>query len=132
MITPDLPADKPAEPTSCWIVIGDLHGTPGRFVDIPELREAAGILVTGDITLRGGIAQAREVLDALRDCHPVVYAQIGNMDHSEITDWLEAQGWNIHKALRCLAPDVALFGVGGSTPTPFATPSEFPEQQYAQ
>lgn len=66
------------------------------------------------------------MLEKLTRYNPVIYAQIGNMDRAEVTDWLAKQGWNTHLCVRELAPGVALMGLGGSTFTPFGTPSEFP------
>lgn len=114
-----------------WIAIGDLHDKVERLADIPGLAQAAGIIVTGDLTITGGVPQARKVLEAVAEYNPVLYAQIGNMDRTEITDWLERQGWNIHVAVRELAPDTAIMGVGGSPFTPLGTPSEFPESHFA-
>ncbi len=115
-----------------WIVIGDLHDKTAHLADIPGLSDADGIIVTGDLTLNGGIHQARRVLDVLRRHNPVVYAQIGNMDRGEISDWLQAEGWNTHRQIREIAAGTALMGLGGSTFTPFGTPSEFPESRFAE
>lgn len=71
------------------------------------------------------------MLEKLTRYNPVIYAQIGNMDRAEVTDWLAKQGWNTHLCVRELAPGVALMGLGGSTFTPFGTPSEFPESRFA-
>ena len=72
-----------------WIVIGDLHDSTARFGDIPGLAEAEGVIVTGDMTVTGGVPAARRVLDALSAYNPRILAQIGNMDRAEITDWLD-------------------------------------------
>ncbi len=114
-----------------WIVLGDLHDKAARLGDIRGLEEADGIIVTGDLTVTGGVAQARKVLEKLARYNPVIYAQIGNMDRAEITEWLAEQGWNTHLCVRELAPGVAIMGLGGSTFTPFGTPSEFPESRFA-
>lgn len=114
-----------------WIVIGDLHDKTARLAEIPGLAEADGIIVTGDLTVTGGVPQARRVIEALLGYNPRIFAQIGNMDRAEITDWLEAREWNIHTRVRELAPGTALMGVGGSPFTPFGTPSEFPESRFA-
>jgi Icc-related predicted phosphoesterase len=90
------------------------------------------VILTGDLTKLGGAAQARNVIEAIAAVNPVVLAQIGNMDRQEINDWLETEGINLHRKVRELAPDVALMGVGGSTFTPFGTPSEFPEARFAE
>lgn len=114
-----------------WIAVGDIHDEVSRLADIPELPEADAIIVTGDITLGGGVKQAERVMEYIQPLAPAVYAQIGNMDRGEITQWLTEKNWNIHGVTRQLAPDVAIFGVGASTFTPFGTPSEFPESHFA-
>lgn len=114
-----------------WIAIGDLHGSAQRLLEVPGAAEANGILVTGDITNAGGPPEARKVLDTILAVNPSLFAQIGNMDRPELTDWLGEQGWNTHGCVRELAPDIAIMGLGGSTFTPFGTPSEFPESRFA-
>ncbi len=110
-----------------WIGIGDLHGDASAVTRIPGVAEAAGIIVSGDITTHGGVDAARRVLDVVRRANPVVLAQIGNMDHAQVTGWLEDEGLNIHARARELAPGVGIVGVGCSSPTPFGTPSELPD-----
>lgn len=114
-----------------WIVLGDIHDDIARFAEIPELPEAAGVIVSGDMTVGGGVKQAERVLDVIRQQNPHILAQIGNMDRAEITDWLGEQDCNLHDMVRELAPGIAIFGVGASTFTPFGTPSEFPESRFA-
>lgn len=114
-----------------WVVVGDIHDHAGNFTRIPELAEAAGVIISGDLTNLGGAAQARQVLDTIGQKLPVL-AQIGNMDKAEVGEWLTASGVNIHGQVRQLTPEIAIFGIGGSTPTPFATPSEFAESAYSQ
>ena len=36
-----------------WIAVGDIHDEPGLFARIPELAQADGIIVTGDLTITG-------------------------------------------------------------------------------
>ena len=115
-----------------WVVLGDIHGRIRRLMEIPELEHANGIIITGDLTTLGGAAAARTVIEAFQARHPVVLAQIGNMDRAEVDDWLEAQGINLHRKVRELDPTVALLGVGGSTFSPFGTPSEFPEARFSE
>lgn len=115
-----------------WIVMGDLHDRADGLDAVRGLERADGVIVTGDLTVNGGVAQARNVLEKLVRFNAVLYAQIGNMDRAEITDWLDGRGWNTHLRVRDLAPDVALMGLGGSTFTPFGTPSEFPESRFSE
>ncbi len=114
-----------------WIVLGDIHDDIERIAEIPELSAADGIIVSGDMTFDGGVKQAERVLLALEAHSPHILAQIGNMDRAEITPWLQAQNRNLHTEVRELTKDVCIFGVGGSTFTPFGTPSEFPESDFA-
>ena len=114
-----------------WLAFGDIHDDISRLDDIPELRDAAGILVTGDITMLGGIERARRALEPMVRRVPLLLAQIGNMDQGEVTGWLEERGWNLHARARELFPGVLALGVGGSNVTPFRTPSEFAEEQLA-
>ena len=46
---------------SLWIAVGDIHDEPGLFARIPELAQADGIIVTGDLTITGGVKQAEDV-----------------------------------------------------------------------
>ena len=119
-------------PDPYWLAFGDIHDDCSRLDEIPELAGAAGILVTGDITLDGGIARARRMLEPISLRAPLLLAQIGNMDRGEVTGWLEEKGWNLHGRARELFPGVIAVGVGGSPFTPFDTPSEFSEEQLAE
>lgn len=114
-----------------WIVVGDVHEKPDNINKIPELAEAEGIIVTGDLTNGGGADDAARVLAALEATGKPVLAQVGNMDKMDVDAWLDQKGVNLHRKTRELAPGVAVFGVGGSTPTPMHTPTEFTEEEYA-
>lgn len=126
-----MPSDSTAQRDYLWIALGDMHDDMHRFASIPELPAADGVIVTGDMTNAGSVKQAERVLGVIEAHTPRILAQIGNMDRAEITDWLNEKGWNIHTVVRELAPEVAIFGVGASTFTPFGTPSEFPESHFA-
>ena len=117
---------------SYWIAFGDIHDDISRLHDIPELPGAAGIIVTGDITLGGGVKQAARVLEPLAESSPRILAQLGNMDRGEVTAWLEEKGWNLHARSRKLFSDVLALGVGCSNFSPFGTPSEYPESRLAE
>lgn len=114
-----------------WIAIGDIHDEMDNFEKIPELNHADGIIIAGDLTNNGGVKQAERVIEKARKLNIPIYAQIGNMDRPEVNVWLESQGVNIHCKTEELAPQIAIMGVGGSTYTPFSTPSEFSEETYS-
>lgn len=114
-----------------WLAVGDIHDDLGNLARIPELPEADGLIITGDLTNLGGPAEAGRMLAAARGLLPLVAAQFGNMDKAGVSDLLTREGLNIHASARLLAPGLAIMGAGGSTPTPFSTPSEFAEERYA-
>jgi hypothetical protein len=110
-----------------WIGVGDIHEDISLLNEIPNLTDAAGIIISGDITNRGGIRRASQLLKPVSAINSNIYAQIGNMDRAEITTYLEEKGWNIHASGKQLAENIGIMGVGYSTPTPFRTPSEVPD-----
>jgi len=114
---------------TCWIGIGDLHGHTANLGRIPELPGAAGVILSGDLTNSGGVAQASKVVEAVAAYNPRILGQIGNMDQEPVQAWLDAKGMGIHARAVELAPGLALMGVGWSGPTPFSTPSEVPDAQ---
>lgn len=120
-----------------WIGFGDIHGNVDRLSEIDALAGARSVLISGDLTNNGDARTAGEVLEAVRMINPNVYAQYGNMDLPEVNVFLDAQGLNLHARTRVLdpgdasAPAVGVIGLGASTPTPFGTPSEYPDSQMA-
>ena len=115
-----------------WIGFGDIHEDISRVDEIPDLSAAEGVIISGDITNRGGVRKASQLLETIHRINPSIYAQIGNMDRAEITPYLDEKGWNIHATGKQLAEDIGIMGVGYSTPTPFRTPSEVPDSKLAQ
>lgn len=113
-----------------WIAFGDIHEKYAPFDSIPELAEADGIIVTGDLTNYGGAVKAASIMQVLRTRCPRVLAQAGNLDKPSVDDWLTDQSCNIHAKITGLAPGIFVLGLGGSTPTPGHTPLEFTEEQY--
>jgi Icc-related predicted phosphoesterase len=111
-----------------WICIGDIHDEVARLTDIPELAQASGVIISGDLTVAKGAPAARRVIDAVAAINPVIYAQIGNMDKPEVTEFLQELGCNIHRTVAELTPSVGVMGVGTSGITPFNTPSETPDE----
>lgn len=114
-----------------WIGVGDIHDDVSALARIPDCNEAAGVVVSGDLTVRGGVAAAKRVIEVLRHRNPVILAQIGNMDKAEVDAYLSSEGINIHATGRVTAQGVGFFGCGWSTPTPFGTPSEAGEDRIA-
>ena len=115
-----------------WIGFGDIHEDLSLLEDVPDLADADGIIISGDITNRGGVHRARVLLDKVFRINPNIYALIGNMDQPEVAAYLDEKEWNIHAKGRQLAEGIGIMGVGYSTPTPFKTPSEVPDEKLGQ
>jgi hypothetical protein len=114
-----------------WIAIGDLHESTRNMARIPDADRAAGIIITGDLTNKGGKRKAESILGKIGEVNPAVYAITGNMDTREIRSLLENKGMSIQARGIALNERVGLAGVGCSLPTPFGTPSEVSEETLA-
>lgn len=111
-----------------WIAFGDIHESTGIIDSIPDLDKAEGIIITGDITNRGSREAVSHVIDSVTTINPRVLAQPGNMDTDTVQAYLCERNLDIHLNVRELAPGLGIMGVGLSTPTPFGTPSEVPDE----
>ncbi|MFW6415540.1 MAG: metallophosphoesterase family protein [Thermodesulfobacteriota bacterium] len=112
-----------------WVVFGDLHSNPGPADKIPEIREAEGICISGDLTNLGRSRDAERMLAALRELNPRVYAQMGNMDYPDVGEVLARQDCNLHARGLELHDGVGFMGLGWSNRTPFGTPAEVDDGQ---
>ncbi|WP_461211536.1 metallophosphoesterase [Desulfocurvus sp. DL9XJH121] len=112
-----------------WIGVGDVHDEPANLERIPGAAGAEGIIVSGDITTHDGVPGAKRAIERMRAVNPNIMAQIGNMDGPAVQDWLEAEGLNIHNKALELAPGIGIMGLGWSSPTPFGTRSEVPDER---
>lgn len=114
-----------------WIFIGDIHGEIQNIHKIKNIQKSQGIVVTGDIGKHGTLNDTKKVLQELETYHTRMYAQIGNMDSLQADTYLSDRNMNLHKKMLKI-DRLALFGIGGSLPTPFATKSEFSEEFYRE
>jgi len=110
------------------IAFGDVHMRPEKAAKIPEIRQADCLVVNGDLTIRGGRSEALSVVHAISALNGKLYAQIGNMDEAEVDVMFSEMGVNLN-GRGVVIGEVGLFGLGGSPPTPFDTPSEFSEKE---
>lgn len=109
------------------IAVGDIH-MDYHFLHLIEAIGTADLLIlNGDLTNFGYRADAEQVIEQARKVNPNVRAQFGNLDHPEVNDFLESIGINLHNQAIIIDGKICLAGIGASNPTPFATPSEFPE-----
>ncbi len=109
------------------ISFGDIHEDTSNLIKIkPELETADVIVLSGDLTNCHGKAETKKVLDAVKKYNKHLLVQYGNMDIPEVDRYLSAEGINLH-GNGYLFGDIGIFGCGGSSPTPFHTPSEISE-----
>ncbi len=111
------------------VSFGDVHMATGNLARMTEiLRTVDLIIISGDLTNFGGIAEARKVIDDARQHCAKVLAVPGNLDRAEVFPWLETEQIGLH-GRGMMHDGVGIFGCGGSNLTPFHTPSEFTEDE---
>ncbi len=108
------------------IAFGDIHMSLGAFDTIPVADKADLLIITGDITNFGTGHDAQKIIDVVRRVNKKILALPGNLDQPDVGVFLAAEGITLHGRGTFL-DGVGLFGVGGSNPTPFKTPTEFSE-----
>jgi Icc-related predicted phosphoesterase len=109
------------------ISFGDIHEDYSNLIPLKnELENADLVIVTGDLTNFNGRKEAEKVIEAIMKYNENILAQLGNLDLPEVNDYLTEKGINLHRN-GFIRDDVGIFGVGGSNPTPFNTPTEFSE-----
>lgn len=117
-----------------WIFLGDIHGETRNIHKIKDIQNAQAIVITGDIGKNGTVHDTQKVLQefaAFQKNQTKIYAQIGNMDSLQVDTYLSDNNMNLHRNLIKFST-AALFGMGGSLPTPFMTKSEFSEEFYRE
>src|SRR5271157_1561433 len=111
------------------LALSDLHAEEAVLDGLRNLLEKERfnlILIVGDITQRGPVSYAEDLLDAIGEEN--VLAIHGNMDTQQVIDALEKRGIFFHlKKVEIGAWNFV--GFGGSSPTPFGTPIEYSEEQ---
>ncbi len=109
--------------------VGDIHEDfeKSKLMN-NELETADLIIITGDLTNYHGRKEAKNVIDWFLNFNQNVLAQFGNLDLPEVDDYLNEKNINLHGNGH-LIDGIGIFGVGGSNPTPFQTPTEFTESE---
>ena len=110
------------------IAFGDIHMDTDKVADIPAIKSAEHIIVTGDITNYGSSLDAKTVLNRLRTVNSSILAVAGNLDQPDVADYLEDIEISLHGRGRIIE-GLGIMGLGGSNYTPFNTPYEFSEQE---
>ncbi len=109
------------------VSFGDIHEDISNLKPLKnELETADVIIISGDLTNYNGIREAKKVIEGIMKYNKNVLAQLGNLDKFEVDDYLTEKGINLHRN-GYIRDGIGIFGVGGSNPTPFRTPTEFTE-----
>ena len=111
------------------VSISDVHMATRNLARMSEIwRDTDLAIIAGDLTNFGGVEDVQKVLDDVRACCKNVLAVPGNLDQPETFAFFEREGIALHGKGRII-DGVGIFGCGGSTITPFKTPSEFTEDE---
>ena len=111
--------------------ISDIHGATKPIDNAATLiREADWVVIAGDITSARTRAEAADVIACLEQYSTRILAVHGNWDRLEVKDFLEEKGYSLHGKGRMLE-GIGFFGLGGSSPTPIHTATEYTEKEIA-
>lgn len=111
------------------LALSDLHSEEAVLNGLRSLLKKERfnlILIVGDITQRGPVSYAEDLLDAIGEEN--VLAIHGNMDTQQVIEALEKRGIFFHLK-KVEVGGWNFVGFGGSSPTPFGTPIEYSEEQ---
>ncbi len=111
------------------VSFGDVHMATRNLARMGAvMRDTDLVILSGDLTNFGGVADAGKVIDEVRHACPQVLAVPGNLDQREVFPFLEEQKIALH-GKGIVVGGIGIFGCGGSNVTPFATPSELTEDE---
>lgn len=111
--------------------VSDIHGAIKPIENAAtQIRAADAVVIAGDITHTKTRAEAADVVACMEQYARRILAVHGNWDRVEVKDFLEEKGYSLHG--RGLVFDgIGFFGVGGSSPTPLWTATEYKEEDIA-
>ncbi len=111
------------------VAMADIHG------NMKMIERAAGIIrgadlviIAGDITHTGRVAEAGEVIALVESFNRNILAVHGNWDEPAVEDRLRAAGIGLHAAGRIIN-GIGFFGLGGSSPPPIPTRTIYREDE---
>jgi len=114
------------------IALPDLHANIRQIPKIgPHLSTVDLVLLVGDLTNDGTVADAARVVRAVREFNTSILAVPGNWDGPEVDEYLSEQGINLHRKHMVLN-GLALIGMGSALPGPVKTPNELTELEFEQ
>ncbi|MBN1545243.1 MAG: metallophosphoesterase family protein [Syntrophaceae bacterium] len=111
--------------------ISDIHGAVGVIDKVAGMMKRADLVViAGDVTRSKSRAEAQDVITAIERINTRILAVHGNWDRSEVKDFLVGKGYSLHEK-GVIIGGIGFFGLGGSSPTPMNTATEYTEEEIA-
>jgi len=113
-----------------FLIASDIHSAISNLEKIIETENFDILLIAGDLTNfnKDDLLKIDEILSEEGvEC----YAVHGNCDYEEFLK-LDLDSINFIHGRSIKIRDIKIYGVGGSLPTPFGTPSEYPEDYFAE
>jgi Icc-related predicted phosphoesterase len=111
--------------------VSDIHGATKPIEKAATLiREADWVVIAGDITSARTRAEAADIIACVEQYSTRILAVHGNWDRLEVKDFLEEKGYSLHGKGRMIE-GIGFFGLGGSSPTPLKTATEYTEKEIA-
>lgn len=95
---------------------------------VNDISQADLVILAGDITHFGKIAQLHIILRKIRSINAKILAVHGNCDFPEVLEELQNENMSLHGQIRSVN-GIQFLGIGGSLPCPSVTPSEYSEQE---
>ncbi len=113
-------------------VFSDIHGDLSFLEAASEEMAAADLIIfAGDLSQRGSAKEAEKIIKTTEKINKNIAAVHGNWDKKEVCDMLEERGYSLHGRGMAIG-STGFFGVGGSSPTPMNTPTEYSEEELLQ
>jgi Icc-related predicted phosphoesterase len=114
-----------------FFAVSDIHGATKPIEKAATLiREADWVVIAGDITSAKTRAEAADIIACVEQYSTRILAVHGNWDRLEVKDFLEEKGYSLHGKGRMIE-GIGFFGMGGSSPTPLKTATEYTEKEIA-
>ncbi len=117
------------------LALTDIHGRISKTKKIlASIGQVDAVIVAGDITHFEPWGKAAEILEILRESSKAMVLFIpGNCDDPELLNYEDEDNdiINIHGKSYSIN-NYIVFGIGGSNPTPFGTPTEFSEEEISE
>ncbi len=107
----------------------DIHGDPKYLKALSSVIEESDVVViAGDISGTNKPESAHRIISYIEKYNKNILAVHGNWDNKDVIEMLDRSGYNLHGKGRTIN-GFGFFGVGGSSPTPMKTPTEYSEEE---